>query len=103
MTQKRFGELTLFKLWVVPAAAFWLCAAGFVGGVIAEKNSDPNKPLIPEKVALFNFKYRGRVVEVSSHAIQGVAAIAMYSWLFGLAVVDAERKRVAKASDSDDS
>ena len=103
MTQKRFGELTLFKLWVVPAAAFWICAAGFVGGVIVEKNSDPNKPLIPENVALGNVKFRGRVLEVSTHAIQGAAAIAMYSWLFGLAVVDAERKRAAKDKDAADS
>ena len=88
MMQTRFGELTLFKFWVVPAAAFWLCAAGFVGGVIAERNSDPNKPLLP--------------VEYPA-AVGGGLAIAMYSWLFGLAVVDAERKRVAKASDSDDS
>ena len=88
MTQKRFGEMSLFKLWVVPAAAFWICAAGFVGGVIAERNSDPNKPLLP--------------VEYPA-AVGGGLAIAMYSWLFGLAVVDAERKRVAKASDSDDS
>ena len=88
MNQKRFGELTFFKIWAVPAAAFWLCAAGFVGGVVAERNSDPNKPLIS--------------VPYPSVVVVG-AAIAMYSWLFGLAVVDAERKRVAKASDSDDS
>ena len=88
MTQKRFGELTLLKLWVVPAAAFWICAAGFVGGVIAERNSDPNKPLLP--------------VEYPA-AVGGGLAIAMYSWLFGLAVVDAERKRVAKAKDAADS
>ena len=88
MNQKRFGELTFLKIWVVPAAAFWLCAAGFVGGVVAERNSDPNKPLLP--------------VEYPA-AVGGGLAIAMYSWLFGLAVVDAERKRVAKASDSDDS
>ena len=31
-----------------------------------------------------------------THGIQGAIAIAMYSWFFGLAVVDAERKRVAK-------
>ena len=86
MTNKRFGELTLLKIWVVPAAAFWLCAAGFVGGVIAEKNSDPNKPLLP--------------VEYPT-AVGGGVAIAMYSWLFGLAVVDAERKRVAKGNDSE--
>ena len=78
--------MTLFKLWVVPAAAFWLCAAGFVGGVLAEKNSDPQKPLLPVQ---------------SSTAVTGVVAIAMYSWLFGIAVVDAERKRVAKAGNSD--
>ena len=88
MTQKRFGELTLLKIWVVPAAAFWICAAGFVGGVIAERNSDPNKPLLP--------------VEYPT-AVGGGLAIAMYSWLFGLAVVDAERKRVAKAKDAADS
>ena len=87
MTQKRFGELTLFKLWVVPAAAFWLCAAGFVGGVIAEKDSDPNKPLLP--------------VEYPT-ALGGVVAIGMYSWLFGLAVVDAERKHVTKGSDPEE-
>ena len=88
MTKKRFGELTLLKIWVVPAAAFWICAAGFVGGVIAERNSDPNKPLLP--------------VEYPA-AVGGGLAIAMYSWLFGLAVVDAERKRVAKAKDAADS
>ena len=86
MTQKRFGELRLFKFWVVPAAAFWLCAAGFVGGVIAERNSDPNKPLIPVPYPT---------------VVTGGVAIAMYSWLFGLAVVDAERKRVAKGNDSE--
>ena len=88
MTQKRFSELSLFKLWVVPAAAFWLCAAGFVGGVIAERNSDPNKPLIPVPYPT---------------VVTGGVAIAMYSWLFGLAVVDAERKRMAKGNDSDQS
>jgi len=92
MTQKRFGELTVLKLWILPAAVFWLCAAGFVGGVIAEKNSDPNKPLIPGNVS---------VLGVPSHGVQGAVAIAMYSWLFGLAVVDAERKRVTKERDSD--
>ena len=85
MNQKRFGELSLLKLWVVPASAFLLCAAGFVGGVIAERNSDPNKPLLP--------------VEYPT-AVGGCVAIAMYSWLFGLAVVDAERRRVAKAKDA---
>ena len=92
MTQKRFGELTFLKLWVVPAAAFWLCAAGFVGGVLAEKNSDSNKPLIAENVMLFGV--------LPTHGIQGALAIGLYSWLFGLAVLDAERKRVAKESDS---
>ena len=92
MTQKRFSEVTLLKLWVVPAAAFWLCAAGFVGGVLAEKNIDPNKPLIAENVMLFGV--------LPTHGIQGALAIGVYSWLFGLAVVDAERKRVAKESDS---
>ena len=88
MTKKRFGELTLLKIWVVPAAAFWLCAAGFVDGVIAERNSDPNKPLIPVPYPT---------------VVTGGVAIAMYSWLFGLAVVDAERKRMAKGNDSDQS
>ena len=92
MTQKRFGEVIFFKLWVVPAAAFWLCAADFVGGVLAEKNSDPNKPLIAENVMLLGV--------LPTHGIQGALAIGLYSWLFGLAVVDAERKRVAKESDS---
>ena len=92
MTQKRFGEVIFFKLWIVPAAVFWLCAAGFVGGVLAEKNSDPNKPLIAENVMLFGV--------LPTHGIQGALAIGLYSWLFGLAVVDAERKRVAKESDS---
>ena len=54
--------------------------------MIAEKNSDPNKPLLP--------------VEYPT-AVGGGVAIAMYSWLFGLAVVDAERKRVAKGNDSE--
>ena len=44
--------------------------------MIAERNSDPNKPLLP--------------VEYQA-AVGGSLAIAMYSWLFGLAVVDAER------------
>ena len=81
MTHQRFGELTFLKIWVVPVAAFWLCAAGFVGGVIAEKNSDPRKSLIPENVMV-----RG---VLPTHGIQGAIAIGMYSWLFGLAVVDA--------------
>ena len=34
--------------------------------------------------------------------VTGGAVIAMYSWLFGLAVVDAERRRVAKAKDGAD-
>ena len=38
-----------------------------------------------------------------THGIQGAIAIGMYSWLFGLAVVDAERKRVAKGRGSDES
>ena len=95
MTQKRFGELNFFKIWVVPAAAFWLCAAGFVGGVIAEQNNDPNKPLISKNVMVLGV--------LPTHGIQGAIAIAMYSWFFGLAVVDAERKRVAKGRDSDES
>ena len=95
MKQKRLNELTFFKTWVVPAAAFWLCAAGFVGGVIAEKNNDPNKPLIPENVMVLGV--------LPTHGIQGAIAIGMYSWLFGLAVVDAERKRVARGRGSDES
>ena len=95
MKQKRFDELTFFNTWVVPAAAFWLCAAGFVGGVIAEKNNDTNKPLLPQNVMVLGV--------LPTHGIQGAIAIGMYSWLFGLAVVDAERKRAAKASDSDNS
>ena len=95
MTHKRFGELTFFKLWVVPAAAFWICAAGFVGGVLAEKNSDPNKPLIAENVTLFGV--------LPTHGIQGALAIGLYSWLFGLAVVDAERKRVVKERNPEES
>ena len=92
MTQKRFGDLTVLKLWIVPAAVFWLCAVGFLCGVIAEKSSDPNKPLIPGNVS---------VLGVPSHGVQGAVAIAIYnSWLFGLAVVDAERKRVPKERDS---
>ena len=94
MTQKRFGELAFLNLWIVPAAAFWLCAAGFVGGVIAEKNSDPNKPLIPGNVMVLGV--------LPTHGIQGAFAIAAYSWLFGLAVVDAERKRAAKQNGSDE-
>ena len=50
-------------------------------------NSDPNKPLLP--------------VEYPT-ALGGVVAIGMYSWLFGLAVVDAERKRVTKPSDPEE-
>ena len=56
--------------------------------MIAERNSDPKKPLIPVPYPT---------------VVTGGAAIAMYSWLFGLAVVDAERKRVAKAKDPADS
>ena len=79
--------MAFFKLWVVPAAAFWICAAGFVGGVIAERNSDPDKPLLPVEYPTI---------------VGGGVAIAMYSWLFGLAVVDAERKRAAKATNSEE-
>ena len=95
MTQKRFGELTFLKIWIIPATAFWLCAAGFVGGVIAEKNRDPSKALIPENMMVLGV--------LPTHGIQGAIAIGMYSWLFGLAVVDAERKRVAKRRGSDES
>ena len=57
-------------------------------GGIAERNSDPKKPLIPVPYLT---------------VVTGGGAIAMYSWLFGLAVVDALRKRVAKAKDVADS
>ena len=95
MTQKRFGELSFFKLWVVPVAAFWLCSAGFVGGVLVEKNSDPTKPLVAENVMLFGI--------LPTHAVQGALAIGLYSWLFGLSVVDAERKRVVKERNPEES
>ena len=36
-------------------------------------------------------------------AVGGGVAIAMYGWLYGLAVVDADRNRVNKAKDSADS
>ena len=35
MAGKRFSELDLLKVWIVPTAAFMICAAGFVGGVLA--------------------------------------------------------------------
>ena len=53
MTQKRFGEMTLLKIWIAPAATLFVCATGFVGGVLAEKNIDPNKSLIPENVYVY--------------------------------------------------
>ena len=84
--------MTLLKIWIGPAATLFVCATVFVGGVLAEKNSDPNKPLIAENVMLLGV--------LPTHGIQGALAIGVYSWLFGLAVVDAERKRVAKESDS---
>jgi hypothetical protein len=68
MSRKRFNELTVLNIWIVPATAFWLCAVGFVGGVLAEKNSDPKNPLIPPNVT---------VLGIPIHAVQGVAAIAM--------------------------
>ena len=46
----------------------WICR-----GVIAKKNCDHNNPLLP--------------VEYPT-ALGGVVAIGMYSWLFGLTVVD---------------
>ena len=88
VTQKRFGQLSILKLWIVPVAAFWLCAAGFVGGVLVEKNSDPNQLFVAENVMLFGI--------LPTHAAQGALAIGLYSWLFGLAVVEAERKRLVK-------
>ena len=49
--------------------------------------SDPKNPLLP--------------VEYPT-ALGGVVSIGMYSWLFGLAVVDAERKPVTKGSDPEE-
>ena len=95
MKQKRFDELTLFKTWVVPAGAFWLCAAGFVGGVIAEKKQRPQQ-------ASSSTECDG-AGSVAHPRDPGAIAIGMYSWFFGLAVVDAERKRVAKGRGSDES
>ena len=83
--------MTLLKIWIGPAATLFVCATGFVGGVLAEKNSDPNKSLIPENVYVYGV--------IPTHAIQGAVAIAMYSWLFGLAVVDAERKCARQSND----
>ena len=91
MTQKRFGEMALLKIWIAPAATLFVCATGFVGGVLAEKNIDPNKSLIPENVYVYGV--------IPTHAIQGAVAIAMYSWLFSLSVVDAERKRARQSND----
>ena len=92
MTQKRLREMTFLKIWIAPVATLFICATGFVGGVLAEKNSDPNKSLIPENVYVYGV--------IPTHAIQGAVAIAMYSWLFGLSVVDAERKRARQLNDA---
>ena len=91
MAGKRCSELDLLKVWIVPTAAFMICAAGFVGGVLAEKNQNRLElTLISDNV---------QVLEIPGHTAYGLAALAMYSWFLGITVVDVERKRSQKSND----
>ena len=91
MPGKRFSELDLLKVWIVPTAAFMICAAGFVGGVLAEKNQNRLQlPLISDNV---------HILGIPGHTAYGLAALGMYSWFFGVTVVDVERKRSQKSND----
>ena len=91
MAGKRFCDLDLLKVWIVPTAAFMICAAGFVGGVLAEKNQNRLQlPLISDNV---------HILGIPGHTAYGLAALGMYSWFFGVTVVDVERKRSQKSND----
>ena len=91
MAGKRFSELDLLKVWIVPTAAFMICAAGFVGGMLAEKNQNRLQlPLISDNVHIFG---------IPGHTAYGLAALGMYSWFFGVTVVAVERKRSQKSND----
>ena len=91
MAGKRCSELDLLKVWIVPTAAFMICAAGFVGGVLAEKNQNRLQlPLISDNVQIFG---------IPAHTAYGLAALGMYSWIFGITVVDIERKRSKNSND----
>ena len=91
MAGKRFSELDLLKVWIVPTAAFMICAAGFVGGVLAEKNQSRLRlPLISDNV---------HILGIPGHTAYGLAALGMYSWIFGITVVDIERKRSQNSND----
>ena len=68
-----------------------ICAAGFVGGVLAEKNQNRLQlPLISDNV---------HILGIPGHTAYGLAALGMYSWFFGVTVVDVERKRSQKSND----
>ena len=91
MAGKRCSDLDLLKVWIVPTAAFMICAAGFVGGVLAEKNqSRLQLPLISDNV---------HILGIPGHTAYGLAALGMYSWIFGITVVDIERKRSQNSND----
>jgi hypothetical protein len=91
VARKRFSELDLLRIWIVPTAAFMICAAGFVGGVLAEKKQNRLQlPLISDNVQIFG---------IPAHTAYGLAALGMYSWFFAVAVVDVDRKRSQKSND----
>ena len=91
MAGKRCSELDLLKVWIVPTAAFMICAAGFVGGVLAEKNQNRlQSPLISDNV---------HILGLPGHTAYGLAALGMYSWFLGITVADVERKRSQKSND----
>ena len=91
MAGKRCSELDLLKVWIVPTAAFMICAAGFVGGVLAEKNQNRLQlPLISDNV---------HILGLPGHTAYGLAALGMYSWFLGITVADVERKRSQKSND----
>ena len=91
MAGKRCSDLDLLKVWIVPTAAFMICAAGFVGGVLAEKNQNRLQlPLISDNV---------HILGLPGHTAYGLAALGMYSWFLGITVADVERKRSQKSND----
>ena len=91
MAGKRCSDLDLLKVWIVPTAAFMICAAGFVGGVLAEKNQNRLQlPLISDNV---------HILGIPGHTAYGLAALGMYSWFLGITVADVERKRSQKSND----
>ena len=80
---KRFTELTFLKLWVVPTAIFFIAAAGFAGGAIAERNRNTSES---------GFFGSAMTEQITT----GVFALGIYSWIFGLAVKDAVLKEKRK-------